>query len=315
MDQIVPSSDLMNELLLGMHLRGMQYRRIHAGASFGFAFKPKPGCAYFHFLAVGTAHLLTEDGAVQTLSAGNAVFLPQGSGHTIFSDPKAVVLDIDHCDVMPLSETVSAVKAGLSNTSHTIFFSGCMAFDLGGLQGLVPLMPELMMIDATSQRYVELMPVLTAMEKEACAGRVGDAGILARLADVVMAVIVRGWVECGCGNSSAFVTALREPRLSRAILALHRQPGHDWTVAELAAESGLSRSVFAKRFQETIGLTPLHYAGELRMRIARTWLAYDRMSIERVAERLGYASQAAFSRAYKRITGTSPGHSRREQTK
>ncbi|GAN67546.1 AraC family transcriptional regulator [Acetobacter orleanensis] len=304
----------MNELLLGMRLRGMQYRRIHASDSFGFAFKAKPGCAYFHFLAAGTAHLLSEDGAIQTLSAGNAVFLPHGSGHKIFSDPKAVVLDIDHCDVMPLSETVSAVKTGLNNTSHTIFFSGCMEFDLGGLQGLVPLMPELMMIDATSQRYVELMPILTAMEKEACAGRVGDAGILARLADVVMAVIVRGWVECGCGNSSAFVTALREPRLSRAILALHRQPGHDWTVAELAAESGLSRSVFAKRFQETIGVAPLRYAGELRMRIARTWLAYDRMSIERVAERLGYASQAAFSRAYKRITGTSPGHSRREQT-
>ena len=233
MDQIAPSSDLMSELLLGMRLRGIQYRRIHTGSSFGFAFKTKPGCAYFHFLATGTAKLLTEDGALQTLSAGNAVFLPQGSAHQILSDPTAPVQDIDHCDVVPLSETLCAVEACSSGTPHTIFFSGCMEFDLGGLQGLVPLMPELMMIDAKSQRYLELMPILTAMEQEACTGRVGDAGILARLADVVMAVIVRGWVECGCGNSSAFVTALREPRLSRAILALHRQPGRDWTVAEL----------------------------------------------------------------------------------
>lgn len=315
MDQIAPSSDLMSELLLGMRLRGIQYRRIHAGSSFGFAFKAKPGCAYFHFLATGTAKLLTEDGALQTLSAGNAVFLPQGSAHQILSDPTAPVQDIDHCDVVPLSETMCAVEACSIGTPHTIFFSGCMEFDLGGLQGLVPLMPEIMMIDATSQRYLELMPILTAMEQEACTGRVGDAGILARLADVVMAVIVRGWVECGCGNSSAFVTALREPKLSRAILALHRHPGRDWTVADLAAESGLSRSVFAKRFQETIGVSPLRYAGELRMRIARTWLSYDRMSIERVADRLGYTSQAAFSRAYKRITGTSPGYSRRVQGK
>ncbi|MFT9382698.1 MULTISPECIES: AraC family transcriptional regulator [unclassified Gluconobacter] len=315
MDQIAPSSDLMSELLLGMRLRGIQYRRIHAGSSFGFAFKAKPGCAYFHFLATGTAKLLTEDAALQTLSAGNAVFLPQGSAHQILSDPTAPVQDIDHCDVVPLSETMCAVEACSIGTPHTIFFSGCMEFDLGGLQGLVPLMPEIMMIDATSQRYLELMPILTAMEQEACTGRVGDAGILARLADVVMAVIVRGWVECGCGNSSAFVTALREPKLSRAILALHRHPGRDWTVADLAAESGLSRSVFAKRFQETIGVSPLRYAGDLRMRIARTWLAYDRMSIERVADRLGYTSQAAFSRAYKRITGTSPGYSRRVQGK
>ena len=305
----------MSELLLGMRLRGIQYRRIHAGSSFGFAFKAKPGCAYFHFLATGTAKLLTEDGALQTLSAGNAVFLPQGSAHQILSDPTAPVQDIDHYDVVPLSKTMCAVEACSLGTPHTIFFSGCMEFDLGGLQGLVPLMPEIMMIDATSQRYLELMPILTAMEQEACTGRVGDAGILARLADVVMAVIVRGWVECGCGNSSAFVTALREPKLSRAILALHRHPGRDWTVADLAAESGLSRSVFAKRFQETIGVSPLRYAGDLRMRIARTWLAYDRMSIERVADRLGYTSQAAFSRAYKRITGTSPGYSRRVQGK
>ena len=312
MDQIAPSSDLMSELLLGMRLRGIQYRRIHTGASFGFAFRAKPGCAYFHFLATGTANLLTEDGVLQPLSAGNAVFLPHGNAHQIISSPNAPVQDIDHYNVVSLSETVCAVTASSSSAHHAIFFSGCMEFDLGGLQGLVPLMPELMMIDATSQRYLELMPILTAMEHEACTGRVGDAGILARLADVVMAVIVRDWVECGCSNSSAFVTALREPKLSRAILALHRQPGRNWTVAELAAESGLSRSVFAKRFQETIGIAPLHYAGELRMRIAHTWLSYDRMPIERVAERLGYTSQAAFSRAYKRITGTPPGYSRRE---
>ena len=312
MDQIAPSSDLMSELLLGMRLRGIQYRRIHTGASFGFAFRAKPGCAYFHFLATGTANLLTEDGVLQPLSAGNAVFLPHGNAHQIISSPNAPVQDIDHYNVVSLSETVCAVTASSSSAPHAIFFSGCMEFDLGGLQGLVPLMPELMMIDATSQRYLELMPILTAMEHEACTGRVGDAGILARLADVVMAVIVRDWVECGCSNSSAFVTALREPKLSRAILALHRQPGRNWTVAELAAESGLSRSVFAKRFQETIGIAPLHYAGELRMRIAHTWLSYDRMPIERVAERLGYTSQAAFSRAYKRITGTPPGYSRRE---
>ena len=312
MDQIAPSSDLMSELLLGMRLRGIQYRRIHTGASFGFAFRAKPGCAYFHFLATGTANLLTEDGVLQPLSAGNAVFLPHGNAHQIISSPDAPVQDIDHYNVVSLSETVCAVTASSSSAPHAIFFSGCMEFDLGGLQGLVPLMPELMMIDATSQRYLELMPILTAMEHEACTGRVGDAGILARLADVVMAVIVRDWVECGCSNSSAFVTALREPKLSRAILALHRQPGRNWTVAELAAESGLSRSVFAKRFQETIGIAPLHYAGELRMRIAHTWLSYDRMPIERVAERLGYTSQAAFSRAYKRITGTPPGYSRRE---
>jgi AraC-like DNA-binding protein len=148
------------------------------------------------------------------------------------------------------------------------------------------------------------------MKNEVCAARVGFAGVLARLAEVAAAMIVRGWVECGCDNASGLVAALRDPRLARAILALHRQPGRDWTVAELAAECNISRSVFAERFQATIGVPPLRYATELRMLLAVQWLAEDTMSVEAVARRLGYASQAAFSRAFKRVTGCSPGASR-----
>ena len=109
------------------------------------------------------------------------------------------------------------------------------------------------------------------------------------------------------------MAALRDPRLARAILALHRQPGRNWTVEELALECHSSRSVFAERFQATIGTPPLRYATELRMHLASQWLGQGRLPVETVAQRLGYASQAAFSRAYKRITGQTPGVSRRRQ--
>ena len=123
-------------------------------------------------------------------------------------------------------------------------------------------------------------------------------------------MIVRGWIECGCENAAGLVAALRDPRLARAILALHRQPGREWTVAELAAQSHVSRSVFAQRFQATIGVPPLRYATELRMRLASQLLSSEKLSIETVAQRLGYTSQAAFSRAFKRINGQPPGASR-----
>ena len=151
---------------------------------------------------------------------------------------------------------------------------------------------------------------MDSMKREICSGRIGFAGILARLAEVAAAMIVRGWVECGCENASGIAAALREPRLARAILALHRHPGRNWTVAELAAESHISRSVFAARFQSMIGVSPLRYVTELRMQLATQWLSDSKISIENVAFRLGYTSQAAFSRAYKRITGQSPGVSR-----
>jgi AraC-like DNA-binding protein len=310
--QFALSSDLISELLTGMRLRGVQYRRIQTGPAFGLCFEDKPGHAYFHYIAVGTAILRTKDGALHELVPGSAVFIPQGGGHQLLSDTQASLQDIDKCDVMQLGEDVSGVDTCPSThpTPSAILFYGCMALDLGGMQALGKLMPEVMVADTLGHRYPGLAPILDAMKREICSGRIGFAGILARLAEVAAAMIVRGWIESGCENASGLVAALRDPRLARAILALHRQPGKEWTVAELAAESHVSRSVFAQRFQATIGIPPLRYATELRMRLASQWLANERISIDAVAQRLGYTSQAAFSRAFKRINGQPPGASR-----
>ncbi|MBP5946747.1 MULTISPECIES: AraC family transcriptional regulator [unclassified Pseudomonas] len=314
-DQFALSSELINELLRGMRLRGVEHRRIQAGPAFGLGFAAKPGHAWFHFLAVGNAMLRMEDGTTYALSAGNAVLISHGAAHQLLSHAEVPVQDIDRLDGAPLGETVSAVDAGTdaNSTPTTILFSSCMEFELGSIHGLGSLMPGLMLIDAGGQRYPGLVPILTTMEREVSAARIGFAGILARLADVVAAMVVRGWVECACGNASGLVAALRDPRLANALLALHQQPGRNWTVAQLAEQCNTSRSVFADRFQVTIGMTPLRYVTELRMRLASQWLTLERLPIEEVALRLGYTSQAAFSRAFKRITGKTPGLSRQSR--
>ncbi|WP_025854608.1 AraC family transcriptional regulator [Pseudomonas sp. CHM02] len=304
------SSDLIDELLRSMRLRGVQYRRIQAGPSFGMGFEAKPGHAYFHFLAAGTATLRTDDDSLFELSAGNAVFISHGGAHALSSTADRRVQDINGFDATPLGDTVCAVDASPDTLPSTLLFSACMEFELGSIQGLGSLMPALMLIDAQGQRYPGLMPILAVMEREVSTARVGYSGILARLADVVAAMIVRGWVECACGNASGLVAALRDARLAGALLALHQQPGRDWSVAELAAQCHTSRSVFAERFQATLGIPPLRYVTELRMRLASQWLTLERLPIEDVALRLGYTSQAAFSRAFKRITGQPPGASR-----
>ncbi|KNC09580.1 AraC family transcriptional regulator [Klebsiella sp. RIT-PI-d] len=309
------SSALISELLTGMRLRGVQYRRVVTGSEFGLNFPAKAGRAYFHFLASGTALLRLHDGQLHRLDAGNAVFMPKGTQHQLVSHSAAAVHCLESLDAAPIGETVYAVKTcqKASPASGAVFFYGCMEFNLGGMQGLEPLMPDMMLVDIHSGRYPGLVPVLGSMQQEMCSSRVGFAGILARLADVVAAMIVRGWVECGCDNESGLVAALRDPRLARAILALHREPGRSWTVSELAAECHISRSVFADRFQATIGTSPLRYVTELRMHLASQWLAEHRLPIETVAQRLGYTSQAAFSRAFKRVTGQAPGARRLKQ--
>ncbi|MET0185621.1 MAG: AraC family transcriptional regulator [Achromobacter sp.] len=310
--QFAVSSELISELLTGMQLRGVQYRRIQTGPTFGLGFANRPGHAYFHYVAVGKALLRSNDGAVHELLPGSAVFVPQGGAHQLSSHSDGAFQPIDMFDAVPIGEAVSGVDTCPSThpTPSAVLFYGCMALDLGGMHGLGKLMPDVMVANTDGRRYPDLAPILNAMKREICSGRIGFAGMLARLSEVAAAMILRGWIEGGCENASGLIAALRDPRLARAILALHRQPGKDWTVAELAAESHISRSVFAQRFQATIGLPPLRYATELRMRLASQWLAKENLSIDAVAERLGYASQAAFSRAFKRVHGQPPGASR-----
>ncbi|NRB55940.1 MAG: AraC family transcriptional regulator [Salinicola sp.] len=303
------SSEWINELLLGMRLSGLNYRCVQMAPPFGIRFDTNSQCAQFHFVAQGPVMLRLGD-EEQVLETGDAVLLPRGGQHCLLSSPEVESRDIGQIGALPLCAGFSCVGEG-SPTDGGVppvrLFSGCMQFDLGGMQPLIPMMPAVMHVGTLLSRYPEMLPMLEAMARESGLERAGAAGILSRLADVVAASIVRGWVECGCAEVGGWVEALRDPRLGRVIAAVHRDPGRDWTVAAMAAEMGSSRSVFAARFRSSLGISPLGYVTQLRMCLATQWIAERQVSIEQVAERLGYGSQAAFSRAFKRATGKTPG--------
>ncbi|MBS7535615.1 AraC family transcriptional regulator [Ancylobacter sonchi] len=305
-----PPFDVVSELLVGMRLVGLNYRRIQISPPFGLGFGGADDRAQFHFVAQGTVFLRRPGEPDQKLEAGSAVLLPHGGAHDLVSEPEVPSREIAAFCAAPLCRAVGDIKQcddGVCRSKDVVIFSGCMGFELGSLTPLVAVMPAVMSVSTLLCRYPEMLPMLEAMEREARGERAGFAGILARLAEVVSAFIVRAWVESGCGAATGWPAALRDPRLGRVIAAVHRDPGRDWTVADLAAEMGSSRSVFAERFLDVTGMTPLRYLTELRMRLAAQWITRDRVSIEDAAHRLGYGSQAAFSRAFKRVIGHAPG--------
>ncbi|MBN8242049.1 AraC family transcriptional regulator [Nitratireductor aquimarinus] len=302
--------DLVSELLMGMRLYGMSYHRTQITPPFGIRYGTIEGRAQFHFVGRGPVYLRGPDDTLHTLEIGDAVLLPRGGEHALLSEPDFQSQCITNFQARPLCRDVKEIIACSNEPDRqndALIFSGCMEFDLGSMHPLVALMPDVMRVSTLLERYPEILPILDAMERETQGDRAGFAGILARLADVVSAFIVRSWVECGCGGSSGWVAALRDPRLGHVIAALHRDPGRDWTVAELARQMGSSRSVFAERFQTVTGMTPVRYLTELRMRLAAQWISREGLAIETAAHRLGYGSQAAFSRAFKRVIGKPPG--------
>ncbi|MCG1039453.1 MULTISPECIES: cupin domain-containing protein [Burkholderiaceae] len=167
------------------------------------------------------------------LQAGDALLLPQGGAHELLFGPDVTSRSITAFKAATLCKTVVLVDAvprcamqvaaraqGRDDAGDTpddaLIFSACMEFDLGGMQPLVASMPKVMLVGTLLERCPEIGPMLDAMERESCGERAGFAGILSRLADVVATFIIRGWVECGCGDATGWVQALRDPRLSRA---------------------------------------------------------------------------------------------------
>ncbi len=311
------SNELISELLIGMRLYGVQFRRIEIPDALGVGFSNEIGRAQFHFVARGPVWLRGPSAYLHRLDTGDAVLIPRGGPHvmvsaedTLSSDVKPLVLDAAIEDKRREQFSVDEK----CSQQDVVIFSCCMELELGGMQPLVAAMPEVLLVSTLLETSPEIRPLLDAMERESLTLQPGHIGILARLAEVVAALIVRSWVADGCGSATGWLSALQDPQLGRTILMMHQHPGKNWTVATLANEANQSRSVFAQRFLLATGVSPLRYLTDLRMRLAFLSLSREHQPVETVASQLGYGSLAAFSRAFKRSVGLSPGAVRATNT-
>jgi AraC-like DNA-binding protein len=299
--------DTLTEILLGLRLDGVEYGRCLLQKPWAVAF-PSQRAARFHFVAQGGCWLRTQTSDWVRLNPGDAVLFPRGDFHIMASSPDVPVVDIDTLARRPVSENIYLVngEVGQGDAEPDVLFCGAMRFNLDPLHPLIAMMPDLMRAGDLAQRDPSVPVLLEAMEREIGLDRIGACGILARLADVLAASIIRAWVECACSDSSGWIAAVRCPQIGKVLAAIHMQPEHDWSVAALASLMGASRSSFTDKFTRTLGESPAKYVARVKMFQARSWIARDGMRIAVAANRLGYDSEASFSRAFKRIVGHPP---------
>jgi AraC-like DNA-binding protein len=137
--------------------------------------------------------------------------------------------------------------------------------------------------------------------------RPGGEAVITRLADILVIQAIRSWIARDPAAQTGWLGALRDGQIGRAIALIHGDPTRLWTLASLASQVGMSRSVFAARFRELVGEPAMHYLTRWKMNAAMTWLKEEAEPLGALARRLGYESEAAFSRAFKRFMGVSPG--------
>lgn len=298
------SGDPLTDLLRDLRLDGVEYGRLRPCEPWATAF-PAQEEARFHFLAAGRALLQTPSGEWLPLSAGDAVLLPRGGAHMMASARDLSPAPYDDLGRREVCRGIYDVDCP-NAPGGTILLVGSMRFNVDRLHPLLQLMPDVMMTGDLAASEPAIPHLLDAMGREVEMDRVGAGGILARLADVLTATLIRTWVEHGCGESTGWLAAVRNPDIGRVLAAIHLQPERDWSVAELAKLMGASRSGFAERFSRVVGETPARYVARVRMHQARQWLSQG-MRVSVAAQRLGYDAEASFSRAFKRIIGAPPG--------
>lgn len=206
-----------------------------------------------------------------------------------------------------VSDRYEVLRLGGGGLASTVV-CGVVRFDHPTAHQLTQLLPRLVTVEAWSAPELEwIQSTLRYMAVEAREPRPGGETVITRLADILVIQVIRAWIARDPSAQRGWLGALRDPQIGRAMALVHRDPGGDWTLASLAASVGMSRSAFAARFTHVVGEPAMRYVARWRMQAARMWLQEDDASLSELAGRLGYESDAAFSRAFKRFVGVSPG--------
>ena len=312
--------DVLSDVLDTVHHTSVIRCRSELTAPWGVGVKAAPDRAYFYVMIRGGGYLEVEgfDRPIP-LVGGDVVMLPHGDAHTMRDSLQSPVHQFDEllAEGLRCDEVHRTLRIG-GDGAQAALISGEFRFENRGWHPFLAAMPRLIHMRTEGDVTVPwLEATLRFLSAETGSGSPGSAVMVSRLTDVLFIQLVRasmmqhapGGHQC----NSSILRAMVDPALSKAVRAIHQDPAAPWTVAELAAITGMSRTAFSTRFTSTAGMPPLTYVTRWRLLKATELLQGSGRSLAEIAEQVGYESEAAFSKAFKREIGMPPGRFRQQR--
>lgn len=307
-------ADPLGEALHFLRMNGAFYCRSELTDPWGLTLPPMPGYVWFHVVTSGRMWLQAGDSKASLLEPGDLALVPHGEGHVLGSQPGVHAPGILELERELVSERYEILRHG-GGGPPTSLVCGAVRFDHPAARNLVAALPEIIHVGSSSSPQPDWMQgTLRLMAAEARELRPGGEAVITRLGDILVIQAIRSWMATDPAARTGWLGALQDRQIGRAITLIHRDPARPWTLASLADEVAMSRSAFAARFTELVGEPAMSYVARWRMHLALDALTEQRATVAELANRLGYRSEAAFARAFKRIIGAPPGTIKRAAT-
>jgi len=298
--------DVLSDILRPLRLRGGVYFRCEFSAPWGMAIKPTP-VAEFHIVVRGNCWLrMAGRKEPIPLGSGDLVVFPHGDPHSLLDAPESEARPAGEIlDGQNLDDYGPVVYGGAGRPAEVL--CGYFEFERDRTHPIVAALPALVHIRSTDTTDLAwLQSVIAFMINETKAARPGSDLVLNRLSEVLFVQMIRAHLQQS-DAPPAIWAAIADKQIGAALQLMHHGPQKQWTLDCLAKQVGMSRSAFVSKFGKLVDRTPLEYLTGLRMRKAEELLTEGRLSTASIAEKVGYQSEPAFSKAFKKLVGIGPG--------
>jgi len=311
--------DPLSDVLRAVRLTGAYFYLVEASPPWSVASIPAKELAprilpqvehliSYHILMEGDCWGGLDSQPQARLAKGDIIVFPHGDAH-VMSSAQGRRIDRDALEHTPsrYPETV-VIGSGGSQTRLMCGFLGC---DLRPFNPLLASLPHVLHVPGGAEGWLGAFPAQVVRESQA--GEAGSDTMLTRMAELMFIEVLRRHLQTLGSEQVGWFAALRDPVVGSALVSMHQAPARAWTLHDLARDAATSRSVLAERFATLVGVPPMQYLAQWRLQLAAEILLRDSAKLSSVAAQVGYDSEAAFSRAFKRATGASPAEWRRRR--